>query len=108
MKINILGTEYEIIETTGRDDPRLKDADGWCGAYEKTILIEKIIFNHEQGGDMDAQRAEREKFIKRHEIIHGFFFESGLDDYSNNEQLITWLTRQFHKMLKVFEQTEAL
>jgi hypothetical protein len=108
MKLNILGAEYEYTETTGRDDPRLEDADGWCGKYEKQILIEKQHFIHEQGGDMELTRAERARFIKRHELTHAFFNESGLDGYSENEQLITWIARQFPKMLEAFKAVDAL
>lgn len=108
VKIDILGTEYVLTETTGKDDPRLANADGWCGSYEKQILIEKDIFVHEQGGDIDNSKIKRSNLIKRHEIIHAYFNESGLDDYSNNEQLVTWIARQFPKLLKTFNEIDAL
>lgn len=108
MDINILGTEYKLIETTGSEDPRLEGAHGWCGSYEKTILVEREIFTHAQGGAIEQTRIDRSKFIKRHEITHAFFNESGLDDYSQNEQLVSWIARQFPKMLEVFEKTNAI
>lgn len=108
MKINILGTEYTLTETTGRDDPRLSSADGWCGSYEKQILVETGLFLHEQGGDIEETRLERARFIKRHEIIHAYFNESGLDDYSKNEQLVSWIARQFPKLLKSFKEAGAI
>jgi len=108
MKISVLGTEYDFIETTSRDDLRLADADGCCGTYDKTILIEKVIFAYEQGGDMDMQRAERTKYVKRHELVHAFLFESGLEDLALNEQIATWIAKQFPKMLEAFRQVDAL
>lgn len=108
MKISALGTEYDFIETTGRDDPRLERNDGWCGNYGKVILVETDVFVHDEGGDMDLTRKERKKYIRRHELVHSFFNESGLDDYSSNEQLVTWIARQFPKMLKAFEEMDAI
>jgi len=107
-KVNILGTDYEIIETTANDEPRLENADGWCGYYDNQILIESNAFKHHQGGDVELLKTEYKKFIKRHEICHAFFNESALDDYNRNEQLVTWIARQFPKMLKAFEQVDAI
>jgi hypothetical protein len=108
LKISVLGTEYDFIETTSRDDPRLTAADGCCETYAKRILIEKIIFAHEQGDDIDIQRVERTKYVKRHELVHAFLFESGLEDLALNEQIATWIAKQFPKMLEAFRQVDAL
>jgi len=107
-KVNILGTEYSFIETTSKEDPRLEHADGWCGNYLKEILIESDIYRYAQGGDVDVSRCERLKYIRRHELVHAFFSESGLDDYNGNEQLVSWIAKQFPKMLKVFEEVDAM
>ena len=57
---------------------------------------------------MDFQREERRKYIKRHEIIHAFFNESGLPGFSANEQIVDWIATQFSKILEVYRQTGAL
>lgn len=56
------------------------------------------------------------KRILRHEIIHAFFNESGLqDDSSNidcgwavNEEMVDWIAIQFPKMVKAFEEADCL
>lgn len=106
--IDVLGTDYTITETTSSNDPRLQNADGWCGSYEKAIVIEKQIFTHAQGGDIEQSKVDRLKLVKRHEVTHAYFNESGLDDYSQNEQLVSWIARQFPKMLQTFNEIDAL
>lgn len=46
--------------------------------------------------------------VLRHEIIHAYFFESGLLDYGTNEQLVDWIVLQFPKMLETFKRIEAI
>lgn len=106
MKLNILGTEYEFDITTDTKDIRLCDSDGYCDAYEKRIAIENEHNEQAPGSikDFDALR----KKVKRHEIIHAYFFESGLTDYAKNEQLVDWIAWQFPKLLKTFNEIDAL
>ena len=46
--------------------------------------------------------------VLRHEIIHAFFIESGLEDYNSNEQLVNWIAIQFPKMIKAFEEVDCI
>jgi len=108
-KVNILGTDYRWIETTAEKDSRLEDADGYCTNYAKEILIETEIFKKDQVPKIEEQRMVRSKFIKRHEIIHAFFNESGLGDkYGADEELVTWIAWQFPKILKIYQEVDAL
>jgi hypothetical protein len=52
--------------------------------------------------DMEAYK----KKVIRHEVIHAFFFESGLGDssYGKNEELVDWIAMQFPKIAEVFEE----
>lgn len=106
MKINVLGTEYSVIID---DTPYLENmnADGVHKEYEKTITIRNL--NGFLGQDSTPKEKEaRRKEVLRHEIIHAFFSESGLDDYNTNEQLVNWLAIQFPKMQKAFEEANCL
>lgn len=97
----ILGTEYELI----RNDETLKEinADGECRGYSKVIRIRPL--NDMLFGDAsDEEKEKRYKEVLRHEIVHAFFNECGLDDYCNNEELVDWIAIQFPKMLKVFQE----
>lgn len=97
----ILGTEYELI----RSDESLKeiDADGECRGYSKVIRI-RPLKDMLLGDASDEERKDRYNEVLRHEVIHAFFHECGLDDYCNNEELVYWLAMQFPKMLKVFQE----
>lgn len=103
-KINILGTKYEITA-----DTRLcnTDFDGICKNYVKSIQLRKP----EDMLDDDSVESEKQiryEEILRHELVHAFFFENGLDEYSENEQLVNWIAIQFPKMVKAFQEAGCL
>lgn len=107
-RIEVLGEEYMVNFNTPREI--LTDCDGTCSRYDKLISIVDIdeIFD---GGGTEEGRQKRYAEGLRHEIIHAFFEESGLDEYSENEELVQWLAIQFPKILEVFnrlDETEQL
>lgn len=78
MKVDILGTEYTVTESTAAEDK---------------FLIDKVL---------------------RHEIIHAFLFESGLQENYHNEKwghdeiMIDWFAIQFPKIQKAFYEADCL
>ena len=61
------------------------------------------------GSRVDIEPVQKKTL--RHEIIHAFMFESGLDECSTwgvDESLIDWIALQFPKMLKAFEEAECI
>lgn len=100
----ILGTEYKLI----LDDESLKeiDADGECRGYSKVIRI-RPLKDMLYGGASDDEKRKRYNEVLRHEVIHAFFNECGLDDYCNDEELVDWIAVQFLKMLKVFQELDC-
>lgn len=96
MTINILGTKYEL--TTAKDFEELdSDEDGFCDFVDKRIGVRE-----------DAELKNKEI---RHEIIHAFMFESGLDmnsEFGRNEELIDWIAIQGEKIIKAWEEANAL
>lgn len=110
MKIDILGTEYTLIVSQESEEPRLKDCDGLCDETVKELLVDSYV-----GSDSDPtckkNLAVQIRKNKRHEIIHAFLFESGLAENSSwaqNEEMVDFFAIQFPKMLKAFEQADAL
>lgn len=103
--INVLGTEYTIHETDEQTEIRLCDCDGFCDKTTKEIYITTPAKDCNLG-DWTWYRNK----ILRHEIIHAFFFESGLHEnfecksWGISETLIDWFAVQFPKMQKVFEE----
>lgn len=106
MTVNILGTDYDYEVTTDKVDTRLCGLDGYCDGFQKRIAIEGE-HNENDPNSIGDFRALRQK-VKRHELVHAFFIESGLKDYSENETLVDWIAWQFPKMLARFKEVDAL
>lgn len=113
MKVNILGTDYEIITKPRDSDIRLKEVDGYCDGYTKQIVVSDL---KEYDADPEETISITKKQIIRHEIVHAFLDESGLNydanawgsAWSKNEEMVDWIAWQFPKMLKVFQEADCL
>ena len=114
MKVNVLGTEYEILQQTKDDNPKLEDSTGLCEQYSKKIILSNL--EEEKAHVMCVENVEEfEKKILRHEIIHAFLVESGLDEnwkhcdqFGHDETMVDWIAIQFPKLIKVFEAAGCL
>lgn len=101
----ILGTQYKIVEEEFLDD----DIDGYCDYTSKEIHIRNDNVN--KVGDFK----ELMKKQTRHEIIHAFMSESGLQSnwehvqqFGHDETTVDWIAIQFPKLLKTFEEVDCL
>lgn len=109
MKIDVLGTEYTIEILPAADDEYLNECDGYCDKTTKRIVIKEKDDTCELG-DFEVYK----KTCLRHEIIHAFLFESGLqqnfkhDQWGHDETMIDWCAMQFPKLLKAFKEADAL
>ena len=102
-KVNILGTQYEVIKQTEKENPKLKDANGLCEPYTRQI----IYAEQEAGIDVfDNIEAFNRKTL-RHEVIHAFFVESGLTEYTEDEVLVEWIAMQFPKISRTMKELEV-
>lgn len=102
--MNILGTEYQLIES---DDIIKQNADGVCMEYDKQIKI-RPVENMLNPDDSKLTKKKRYNEVLRHEVIHAFFSESGLDYYSSDERLIDWIAIQFPKLVELFSEQGCL
>lgn len=109
MKINILGSEWTIIERPEAKDKRLDGCDGYCDWTTREIVVEREM----QGnlGDMEAYIRK----VKRHEIVHAFLEESGLaecsgtsDAWAMNETMVDWIARMGEKIYKAWSDAGAI
>lgn len=98
--IEVLGTKYKFNIVKDEDFP--KSAEGSDGGLTK-YYDKEIVIN----GSAKEESIEDYKRIIRHEIIHAFFFESGLPEYTQNEQLVDFLAYQIPKMVRIFEKVES-
>ena len=109
-KINILGTEYTILFDVSLDEMP-EDADGCMDQSIKTIKIA-----HFEPDRNTLQNAEEYlKKVLRHEIIHAFFYESGIwsnsgasEAWGQDETITDWIAIQFPKLLEAFKQAECI
>ena len=106
MKVNILGTDYDVIEQTGKENPKMIENNGICEQYSKKIIVCPLSEYVCEPNAFENIEDFHNKVI-RHEVIHAFFGESGLmsnSSYADNEELVDWIAIQFPKMAKVFKE----
>lgn len=108
MKVNILGTEYEIVTLSEDEFPKLKsrDASGLAELYDKKLILNKK--NNISGENTYDNLELFSNKVIRHEIVHAFFHESGLMDYCYDEQLVDWIALQIPKIKKVMEEAGCI
>lgn len=109
-KINILGSEWTIEYKSKKEDEFLQNADGYCDKSTRKIVVTV------KEADCELENFESyQRKVTRHEIIHAFFFESGLDccfehpsQFGHDETTIDWIALQFPKLLKAFQEAECI
>lgn len=103
-KVSILGTEYEIVFKKLGD----ADADGYCDYTSKCIEVRTDNFN--EVGNMDYLI----KKTLRHEIIHAFMAECGLQanwehtKFGHDETTVDWFAIMAPKIYKAFEEVDCM
>ncbi len=104
MKINVLGTEYEIEYKNVEDDKDLEENEAYTLHSSRKI----VMSNRDRAKDFTNK-------ILRHEIIHAFLYESGLDCCSNrvyswadNEEMVDWFAIQSPKIFKIYKELDIL
>ena len=111
--INVLGTEYKIIEKDEKDEKRLKTCWGFCDFNTKDIYINTDI-NKETEDSCKNSEYFKKKVI-RHEILHAFLYESGLRENSSdirawaeNEEMVDWFAIQSPKIFEIYKELDIL
>lgn len=109
VKVNILGSEWEIEERSEADDERLQSCDGYCDWTVRKIIVEREI-----EGTLNDMEAYIRK-VKRHEIVHAFLMECGLahasfspEAWAMNEEMVDWFARIGPKIYAAWEAVGAL
>lgn len=111
MTIDVLGTKYTVEILKRDEDAFLRDneIDGYCDKTTKRIVVRAEDETNELGNYDDYKRV-----CLRHEIVHAFLFESGLqqnfkhDQWGHDETMVDWVAMQFPKLLKAFKEADAL
>lgn len=119
MKVSILGTDYEIIRKRYSEDPYFEkwSLDGYCDYLNKVICIADMTTYPGWEEETEETCKKQEAGTLRHEIIHAFLNESGLQDssgkvenigWAKNEEMVDFFAIQFPKIAKVFETLQIM
>ena len=115
---SILGTEYKIIFKSYNEDPDFsnRNAAALCNSATKVISVCIIESEPDYVECSEEHLSALYRTIIRHEIIHAFLYESGLDSESHSnsnswatdEEIIDWFAIQFPKIKKVYEKLDLV
>lgn len=116
-KVNILGTEYRVTMKKYSDDPEFgeRSISGYCdGELKEIVLCDMATW---PGWDKEnvRRRDALHKQVLRHEIVHAFLCESGLDDsslaysggWARNEEMVDWFASQGSKIYKAWRDMKC-
>lgn len=113
-KVNILGSEWSVKFGSEEEYPSLAKMDGYADSSIREIVVDDMKASKGQiESKADLESYQRQ--VIRHEIIHAFLFESGLDSNSNNaeswatdEEMVDWFAIQSPKIFKVFNEYDLM
>jgi hypothetical protein len=108
-KVNVLGTIYTVTFKTDEEDVKLLECDGYCDNTVNTIIINWLKWDGMNHNNMLAYIAK----VIRHEVIHAFLYQSGLDcctknEWARNEEMIDWMAIQINKLAQVCFDAEKV
>lgn len=113
-KVNILGSEWSVKFGNEKEYPNLTNVDGYTDLSIREIVVDDMEASQGQIG-AKADLESYQKQVVRHEIIHAFLLESGLDSNSNsadswavNEEMVDWFAIQSPKIFKVFNELKLM
>lgn len=110
-KINVLGTDIQILFRKAKEDPKLLSCVGYFDSSKSLIVIKVLESDATSLGDLEKYQRE----VLRHEIIHAFLYESGMDacsgsseNWATNEEMVDWFAIQSPKIFKVFREQKLV
>lgn len=115
MEINILGIMYKIEYRDPDKDNKLDEMEGYTDLFKKLIVIANIEKREGYKNESIEKINKVKAKVLRHEIVHAFLYESGLDCNSNrsyswaeNEEMVDWFAIQSPKIFKVYKELNIL
>lgn len=109
--ISVLGTDVGVVFRKDSEDDKLAEMAGYYDNSKSEIVVK--IFEPDAISLGDLERYQKE--ILRHEIIHAFLHESGMDacscpcdSWATNEEMVDWFAIQSPKIFKLFEKEGLL
>lgn len=117
MSVSILGTNYEIVYKDYDQDKVFQEGSaGYCDFANKHIVIGLLRSFPVHKDSTPQQCLFYEKSGLRHEIVHAFLYESGLDmdslkgedGWARNEEMVAWIALQGVKLHQAWEEAGAI
>lgn len=117
LKIDVLGTKYIIRRVNCGEDEYMDKMHfgGYCDGSTKEIIILNLKSAPDWKDEPDYVIKNQENETFRHELIHAFLNESGLqwnsvgvDHWAKNEEMVDWIAIQFPKLLKAFKEAGCI
>ena len=118
MKIDVLGTKYTIKRVNNGQDEYMDKMHfgGYCDEAAKLIVVLNLNTVPDWKCESEAAIKEKEKETIRHELIHAFLNESGLQwnsfptekAWAKNEEMVDWFAIQMPKLMKAFKAADCL
>lgn len=116
--VNILGTKYSIAIKNFKDEPRFekRSIDGYHDGILKQIAIVDMHSYPGYEDESEEMICETMKQTLRHEIVHAFLCESGLDEcsgqyecaWAKNEEMVDWIALQGTKIYEAWKKAGAI
>lgn len=116
--VNVLGTPYSVEVKKYDDDPLFYDSGfaGYCDGHIKRIVLCDLKSHKDFKDDPEEKLRVITKATLRHEIVHAFLDESGLQDnaitydiaWAKNEEMVDWIALQGPKIYQAWKETDAL
>ena len=117
-EVMILGTPWHIKVKTYDEEPFFKEKD--CDGYANCVTRELVLCDRATfpgcEGETEMERMEAMRATLRHEIVHAFLDESGLQanalaydgSWCKNEEMVDWIAIQGPKLHAAWKQAGAL
>ena len=109
--ISVLGRDIQILFRKENTDPKLKNCVGYFDSSKGWIVCKILEPDERSLEDLDRYQKE----VLRHEIIHAFLYESGLDacsgpaeNWASNEEMVDWIAVQGPKIFEAWQKVGAM
>ena len=92
MKINVLGTKYELLYRSPKEDRELAGWDGYCDPNNQKMVVNTRCSNLYNA--------------VRYVLLQAFMCESNI--YSVDTDLMEWFVDKFPELLEAFKDADVL
>ena len=117
-QVNILGTVYKIVVKKYQDDEAFerRSIAGYCDNMLKEIVLCDMT-TYKGFENEPIEYCEQEQLVcLRHEMVHAFLYQSGLDDnsgkydcgWARNEEMVDWIAIQGEKVYLAWKEAGAI